>query len=398
MSLLRMALRGLRQHALASSLTALSLALGTALTVAVLLLAQRARGAFEETAFGVQILVAGNKGSRVDALLGTLYHTGRAPGRVALSYVDTLRADRRVEYAIPLAVGDRVGGLPLVGTTGELLDRFEPRPGEHFKLSGRRFDAGERFAVAGSATGLAIGATFFPSHGGIAGDRTHADEVFTVVGTLAPTGTAHDRAIWISLDEFLHLQGHGGMGRGEGAEIPAVSGVLVKARSASPAVLEPLIKQINDGTEAQAIRPMLVVAELLALFGTARLVLQWVSWLVVGVAVVSVGVALYNAMAARGREMALMRALGMPRRSLVTVVLLEAIMLCVGGALLGLGLGHVAAAIAAPWVEGAAGVRFEHGLLLPDEPLILLAMAAAGAVAGVLPALRAYRVDVGRVI
>jgi len=121
-----------------------------------------------------------------------------------------------------------------------------------------------------------------------------------------------------------------------------------------------------------------------------------VSWLVTGVAVISVAVALYNAMAARGREMALLRALGMPRRSLLTVVLLEAVLLCVGGALVGLGLGHLATVVAAPWFEAAAGVRLEHGLLLPAEPLILLAMAVAGAVAGVLPAMRAYRIDVGR--
>ena len=187
------------------------------------------------------------------------------------------------------------------------------------------------------------------------------------------------------------------MGRGEG-EVAAASAVFLKARSASPAVLEPLIREINDGTEAQAIRPMLVVAELLALFGTARTVLQWVSWLVTGVAVVSVTVALYNAMAARGREMALLRALGMPRHSLLLVVLLESVVLCVCGALAGLLLGHLATAVAAPWIESAAGVSFEHGLLLPAEPLILLAMALAGAVAGVLPAMRAYRVDVARAL
>jgi len=395
MSLFRMAFRGLRQHALASTLTALSLALGTALTLAVLLLAQRARGAFEETALGVQVLVAGNKGSRVDALLGTLYHTGRAPGRVALSYVERLQTDRRVEYAIPVAVGDRVAGHPLVGTTGAILDAFEPRPGQRFQLTGRRFDEGPRFAVAGAATGLVIGTKFFPSHGGVEGDRTHAHEVFTVVGTLAPTGTAHDRAVWVSLEDFLHLEGHAGMGRGE-EEVAAASAIFLKAKSASPAVLEPLIREINDGTEAQAIRPMLVVAELLALFGTARTVLEWVSWLVTGIAIVSVTVALYNAMAARGREMALLRALGMPRTSLLLVVLLESVVLCVCGALAGLILGHVAAVVAAPWVESAAGVTFDHGLLLPAEPLILLAMAVAGAVAGVLPAMRAYRLDVSR--
>ena len=397
MTLLRMALRSLRQHALASTLTTLSLALGAALTVGVLLLAHRARGAFEETALGVQILVAGNKGSRVDALLGTLYHTGRAPGRVALSYVDELRADPRVDYAIPVATGDSVGGMPLVGTTGDILDRFEPRPGERFRLTGERFDDGPRFAVAGAATGLALGAKFTPSHGGMRGDQTHVHEKFTVVGTLAPTGTAHDRVIWIALDDFLHLSGHKGMGRGEG-EIRAVSAALVKTTSGSPMIIEPLIKQINDGTEAQAIRPLLVVSELLGLFGTARRILVWVSGLVMLVAIVSVAVSLYNTMASRRREFALLRALGAPRRRLLWLVVLEAMVLCLIGSVCGVVIGHGVLTLAAPWVEASAGVRLETGLMLPTEAYFVLAVVGAGSLAGLLPALRAYRVDVARAL
>ena len=394
MTLLRMALRSLRQHSLASALTALSLALGAALTVGVLLLAHRARGAFEETALGVQILVAGNKGSRVDALLGTLYHTGRAPGRVALAYVEQLRADPRVDYAIPVATGDSVGGLPLVGTTGDLLDRFEPRPGQRFRLTGERFDDGPRFAVAGASTGLAIGAKFTPSHGGAAGDATHAHEKFTVVGTLAPTGTAHDRVIWIALEDFLQLRGHKGLDRG--VEVPAVSAALLRTTSGSPMIIEPLIKEINDGTEAQAIRPLIVVTELLGLFGTARRILVWVAGLVMLVAIVSVAVSLYNTMASRSRDLAVLRALGAPRARLLALVVLEAAILCVVGTVAGVVMGHGLTTLAAPWVEATAGVRLESGLMLPTEPLFVLAMAAAGSIAGLLPALRAYRVDVAR--
>ena len=69
--MLRMAFRSLRQNALASILTALSVALGTGLAIAVLLLASGAQGAFDKTATGVPILIAGTGGSRIDAMLAT---------------------------------------------------------------------------------------------------------------------------------------------------------------------------------------------------------------------------------------------------------------------------------------------------------------------------------------
>ena len=383
--MLRMALRSLRQNALASVLTAASVALGTGLSLGVLLLADGAQDAFEKTAQRVPILVAGTGGSRIDALLATLYHTGRAPGRIRRAYLDALARDPRVEWLVPLALGDRVGGFPLVGTTGELFDRLG------FELEGNRFDAGKRLAVAGSRTGLVIGETFFPSHTGADGDRTHADESFTVSGVLAPTGTAHDRAIWIDLDEFLHLAGHD-------RDAAAVSAAFLKPRNLSPLLVEPLLRDITESREAQAIRPLLVVAELRGLFGTAERVLRMISWLVIAVAATAVSVSLYNTMATRRREIAVLRALGAKRGFVVAVVMTESVLLCVGGACLGLLLGHLGARFAAPAIERYAGASFEPGLLLPQEPLLLMGMAVIGAVAGTLPAVRAYRVDVAVVL
>jgi len=64
------------------------------------------------------------------------------------------------------------------------------------------------------------------------------------------------------------------------------------------------------------------------------------------------------------------------------------------GGLLGMALGHGGAALAAPFVEARAGVRFESVGLLAGEPLLLLALAGVGCLAGIVPAMRAYRVDV----
>jgi len=373
-----MALRNLRQRRLSSTLTALGVALGVALVVLVSLLRDEAREAFSRTAVGVEILVGGNKGGRIDTLLSALYHVGRAPGRIAMAYFHDLRDDPRVSSAIPIAVGDHYRGLPVVGTSAEFLERF-----------GLTGFGGPRHAVAGSLTGLRKGDVFHPSHGGF----THKDESFTVSAVARPTGTAHDRALWIDIEDFLHLDGHAGMERGE-QEHDAISAILLRTKSGSPFIVEPLIKEINDGNEAQALRPMQVLGELFALVATVHRILNWVAALVVVVAATSVMVALYNTMFERRREVALLRALGASRSRVFWIVLLEAGLICLGGALFGLALGHGGAYLAAPLVEARAGVRLDSLGVAAQEPLLLLILFVVGCAAGIAPALRAYRTDV----
>ncbi|MHC4933532.1 MAG: hypothetical protein ACYTGV_15215, partial [Planctomycetota bacterium] len=88
MNVFRMAERNLRQRPLSSALTSVSIALGVALVIVVSLLERETRSAFQRTAVGVEILVTGNKGSRIDALLSSLYYVGRAPGRVSWDYYE----------------------------------------------------------------------------------------------------------------------------------------------------------------------------------------------------------------------------------------------------------------------------------------------------------------------
>jgi putative ABC transport system permease protein len=236
---------------------------------------------------------------------------------------------------------------------------------------------------------MKIGDRFVAAHGAY----EHDDFEFRITGVAQHTGTAHDRVIWVDVRDFLRLGGHEGMHR-EGEEQDAVSAILVKTKSGSPLVIEPFIREINDGTEAQAIRPMRVVGELFALVGEAQRVLGWVSALVVVVAALSVMVALYNTMAERRREIAVLRAVGATRLRIFGAVVLEAALLCAGGALLGLLLGHGGAALLAPVVEMRTGVRLESVGFLAEEPLILLAVFGLGCAAGLIPAITAYRVDV----
>jgi len=399
--ILALALRSLAQRRLSSSLAVAAVALGVALTGAVLLLEREAFGAFKRTALGVEVLVGGTKGGRVETLLSALYHVGRAPGRVSWAYYEKLKADRRVAYAIPIAYGDGYRGAPIVGTTQEMFERFQPRPGQRFKLSGEPFVGAPRRAIVGSEaahrTGLRIGDEFTPAHGGADGHPLHKGEIFTVSALAAPTGTAHDKVIWVRIEDFLALRGHSGMhrgGPGARAEERAVSAILLKTASGSPVPNERLVQDINDSLEAQAIRPMFVVTELFDLLGDVRRVLAWIGYLVITVAALSVTVSLFAAMSERRREFGILRAIGATRATLLGSVLLESVMVCVAGALLGMALAHGGAGLFAPVLEARGGIRVESFGLSATEAWVVPVLVLVGCAAGLLPALRAYRIDV----
>ena len=235
-------------------------------------------------------------------------------------------------------------------------------------------------AVAARRTGLGAGDRFEPSHTGLRDDPTHRDEPFTVVGVARPTGTAHDRAIWVRTADFAALKGH------DRARAGALSAILVKTTSASPLVVEPLIAEIDASGDAQALRPGQVVAELMELVGGVRRALQAVAAAVVVVAAISVMLALHAATASRSVELATLRALGASRARISAMVLLEAVMLCGGGALLGLLAAHAGATLANPWIEAWTGVGTDGwALLWPAEPLVVAGVLLLGTGAGALP-------------
>ena len=84
-----------------------------------------------------------------------------------------------------------------------------------------------------------------------------------------------------------------------------------------------------------------------------------VAWLVLVVVLIGILVSLYNTIQGRRREIAILRALGARPGHVFLVIVLEAVLLCLVGGLLGLGLGRVGAAWIAPVLQESYGVRID---------------------------------------
>lgn len=149
-------------------------------------------------------ILVGRPGDQLDLVMASLYFRGEV--RTPLSQADVLRVQAlEPGLVVPLHLGFRAGGAPVVGTT---LDYFTARD---LRLAEGRRPAVLGEVVAGSevarAAHLAPGDTL----------RTEARELYNlagsypillrVVGVLAPTGGPDDEALFVDLKTTWVIEG-----------------------------------------------------------------------------------------------------------------------------------------------------------------------------------------------
>jgi putative ABC transport system permease protein len=185
------------------------------------------------------------------------------------------------------------------------------------------------------------------------------------------------------------------MGGHDPQAVTDVSAVLVRLKSGGIAgfQLDQLYNKQGDRlTFAWPIGA--VVAELFGKIAWFDRVLTIVAWLVVLVATGTMLASLYNSMNERRRELAILRALGARRLTLSGAVVLEAASIAALGAAAGYGVYAAILSGVASVVRAQTGVVME--ILHWDSVLVLApgAIIALGGLAGLIPALKAYRTDV----
>lgn len=386
--------KSLRQHALSTVITAASIALAGGLLMAVWTIKTEAQRAFTGVNAGFDA-VLGARGAKLQLVLNTVFHLEESPGNIPFSDFEQIRTNAAVQAAIPIALGDNYLGYRIVGTTTNLFTDVEHAPGRRFAVAtGRVFDPARREAVVGSFVsrrlGLEVGDTFQPYHGLIYNPQDQHAEVYVVVGVMEPSNTPADRVIWIPLQGVQLMTGH------DPKAATDLSGVLLKFKASSPLTARQLDllynKQGNRLTFAWPIAQ--IVAQLFNKIAWVDRVLALVAYLVAVVAGAGILVSIYNSMNERRRDLAILRALGARRRTLFGAVVLEAAAIAALGMaaafLVYLGLVTLVGAV----VRAETGVVIVPWVWNPVLVLAPLGMIALGALAGLVPAWKAYRLPV----
>ena len=384
--------RSLRQHAFSTAITALSIALAGGLLMSVWVVKDQSQRTFTQVNTGFDA-VLGARGSKLQLVLNSIFHLEASPGNLAASDYEYIRRHPAVKRAIPIAVGDNLRGYRIVGTIPELFTDVEYAPGRHFALSaGRLFDPAAREAVIGSFAarrlGLGVGDTFHPFHGLVYDAANQHPETYVVTGVLAPSNTPADKVVWIPLHGLQTMTGH------DPRAATDVSAVLIQLRSPSAGFMLDIMynKQGNRLTFAYPIGA--IMAELFQKIGWFDKVLALVAYLVALVSAAGVLVAIYNSMASRRRDIAILRALGAGRIFLSGAIVLEAAVIgAIGMALAFAAYAAIVTAVAAV-IQAQTGVLIEAFAYNPVMVWAPLGMIALCAASGLLPAMKAYRTDV----
>ncbi|HVT89582.1 MAG TPA: ABC transporter permease [Tepidisphaeraceae bacterium] len=449
MNLFQLVLKQMRQRSLSTWLTMLSILLGVGLGSAIMILQRGAGVLFGQTEYAFDVLI-GAKGSPLQLTLNTVYQLDKSPGNIPYSLYEQMMTDRKyrsdIKIAVPLAVGDSYKGQRIVATMpkmfgvddeGKELDddhNLGYRPEKHFQIAQGKVFAPNKFeAVIGSdipqLTGLKLGDQFQATHG-MPAPNMPADvhpEQWTVAGVLAPTHTAADRVVYIPLITFYcifeHEAGLEAIAQLQQGKAPApatkeaeeekhyslnpdgtidlklpksdwmLSAIMVHSRGGFNA--RNLMWNINNQNVAAAVSPAEEMRKFFDVFlSPSSRLLQAVSYLVTVVAGVGILVSIYNSVSARMREIAILRALGATRHRILTLICVEAGLIGLLGGTLGLLAGHVLGAAGSVFVERLVGEGFNWINVGPEEWIYLGAVVVLSVLAGLVPAMKAYRTPV----
>ena len=343
---------------------------------------------------------------------------------------------------------------------------------QHFTFAeGNAFEhEGDEYGFFGCVVGSVVARThnvklgdyINPTHGAPDG-HTHKNG-FTVVGILDSTGTPNDRAVFINIEGFFLMEDHAmtldkapdeegeeeeeeleeeefeevhedknvfqlnleplpmeqrqvsavlvrsaGLLGGMAMERPINKGVLKSSLRWSP--YQPSVNLKQDA--AQAVSPIKEIELLVQMFvNPVQYALLFLTAMICIVSGISILVSIYNSMAERRREIAVMRSLGAGRTTVMTIILFESIILSVIGGLLGWVGGHALNAAVSPFIEARTGVSVSFFDFAPPLPLLQLpieflntispewllipSLIVLAILVGLYPAITAYRTDVSK--
>jgi putative ABC transport system permease protein len=406
----RLALQSLRNRTLTASLTVLAIAVSVMLLLGVEKVRTGARQSFANTISGTDLIVGARSGG-IQLLLYSVFRIGNATNNITWKSLQDIAKQPDVAWVVPLSLGDSHHGFRVLGTTPDYFKHYKYREGQPITFADGKPFADLFDAVIGAdvaeTLGYKVGDPIIVAHGtGSISFVEHEDKPFRVSGILEKTGTPIDRTVHVSLEaiEAIHVDWKQGIPMpGETVSAEDVRTISLKPKAVTAALIGlkskiatfRLQRMINEYRQEplSAIIPGLTLQELWQLVGTAETALSVVSAMVVATALLGMVTMILTTLNERRREMAILRSVGARPATILGLLATEAGLLTLAGVVLGVVLLYAALAMVQPYVDRAYGLHLNINPLTYREWITLGAIVLAGFLAGLIPALRAYRLS-----
>jgi putative ABC transport system permease protein len=428
---LLMALRHLAHRRLATSISVLAIALSLVFVAGVATVDFALKKTAVEGAIRYPLIVGPSGSSGVQLILSTLFHIDKPAGTLPSQVHEELSHDPRVIRAYPVAVADTYMNVRIVGTDQRFLDDLGVGAAAgSLSLA----DVGDAVLGADAARrlGLTVGARFEGQHGmvGSADAHVHDEAGYEVVGVLRDTGGPEDgviythvRTVWAMHDEGAH--GHedpehdhsdpSDRGRSYDHPVPAqdaddrrtvpghgapdryhlsdgrLTAVLV--RTSNPAFTGELERAWSMRAGTTAVDTGKSMRDFVDHLNKGEVLVEALTAGTLAISMLLILVTLIMSLNERRKELALLRCLGIGRLTLALCTLAEALLITLGGVLIGLVIAHVGLWWVQPLVKARLGVVIEPFVVTRLEWWGVAAALIAGQILGLIGLVWTYRMN-----
>ncbi len=395
---------------------------GVAVGLMMLLLSMRDAGqqAFSRGTGNADMLITRDVSPLTSVLNGMFY--ADAPARpILFKEFQQLREQYPLAIAVPTQLGDSYRGLPVMATGLEFFTQYSVDPDFKFwetpdkqgwtLAEGRFFERPFEVVLGASAaaqTGLRLGDTIALTHGMPRDPMAHVHDEYSyeIVGILEPTRSAHDRALFTDLMSSWVLHAHDRRVIDMGPDTVTgpehiteadkmITGIIGNV-GPRKAVLPQVLSQLRADSRWTVAQPAGEVIRLFSIVSNIDQILLGMAAAVMVSSAIGVMLALYNSMEQRRRQVAVLRVLGASRGRIFGLVVTESAMIGAMGAVLGLVLAYVGSLVVVEIMRERLGLVFDPTFTPSWLLVTVLATVALATLAGVIPAVVAYRTPVAK--
>ena len=358
-------------------------------------------------------LIVGARSSPLQLLLYTVFHLGSPTNNITMESYQRIKSHRAVDWTIPISLGDSYEGFRVVATDENFYKHYQFHVDKKLSMREGEWKAGVFNVTLGAKVAYdlkhKLGDSIVLSHG-LSEDTVfkHENTPFKVTGILNTTGTPVDKSVFISLlgMEAIHVGWETGVPNFDEIDEASLNEDKLKVtqitsfilRTRSRIALLGLQRGISTYQQEPltALIPAMTLTELWGILDQLEKALLAISFFVIIVGFLTVIIALFMSLDQRQREIAILRSIGASALQIAALLLVEAILVTLTGAILGFAMQYGLLYLLSPILE------VKYSVLIPitkpsyNEMMVVAAFVGLGSVFGLIPTIKAYLISLNR--
>ena len=403
--LLKLTLSSLYARLLTVGMTVFAISLSLMLYLSVEKLRSSAYTSFTDTISQTDLIV-GSRTSSVQLLLYSVFRIGNATNNITWeSYEDIVNRDE-VDWAVPISLGDSHKGFRVMGTTSDFFEKYKYRGGQSIVINKGNYFSDLYDVVIGAGVAEKLNyeleTPLVVSHG-LQSFTKHDDQPFKVAGILEKTGTPVDNTVIVSLEaiEAIHVDWSSGTKiQGQTTPVDQIRQMDLSPKNITAALIGVnsklqifgLQRWINEYPEEalSSILPGVALQELWRIVGVVENLLLSISIVVIFTTLVGMAAIVFSSLNERRREMAIWRAMGASPKTVIGLLMLEALIISVLSIMVSVIFIYTLLFFMQPWIDSNYGILVNVEMVSSKDILIFMLFIIASLIVSLLPALRAY--------